>query len=50
MDILDSLMQLDWTPGARMSILLAATLALRESAFLFRRAIINRNTGDGDVR
>ena len=50
MDILDSLMQLDWTRGAKMWILLAAALALCEAAFLFRRAIINRNKGDSDVR
>jgi len=50
MDILDNLMQLDWTRGARMWILLAAALALCEAAFLFRRAITNRNKGDSDVR
>jgi hypothetical protein len=50
MGILDSLMQLDWTRGVRMWILVAAGIAVCEAAFLFHRAIISRKKGGSNVR
>ena len=51
MTILDTIMQLDWTRGARMWIFVAAALAACEAAYLFRRAIHRPlKNGANDVR
>jgi hypothetical protein len=42
MSFLDNLPQFDWTRGVRMWILVAAGLALCETACLFSRAMKNR--------
>ena len=50
MNILDSLMQLDWTRGVRMWIFVAAALAAWEAAYLFHRALFRQANGSDDVR